>query len=107
MSDIMVLMVASAVLIAIKDTRDIEDIMDIVDIRAIMVIVDIKVIMVIMDIKVIMGSLFIMAIELISIIIIDIMDKHMDSKLVIMDSKLKLVVIRVFIKGEAIDKWIL
>ena len=96
MSDIMVLMVASTVLIAI--TRDIEDIMDIVDIRAIMVI---------MDIKVIMGSLFIMAIELISIVIIDIMDKHMDSKLVIMDSKLELVVIRVFIKGVAIDKWIL
>lgn len=88
MLGIVVLMVASIVILIIVaiDTKDIGDIGDIMDIKAIVV-----------------DSLFVVAIKLISIeVIIDIMDKHMDSKLVIMDSKLKLEVIRVFIMGVAI-----
>ena len=88
MLGIVVLMGASIIvlIIAAIDTKDIGDIGDIMDIKAIVV-----------------DSLFVVAIKLISIeVIIDIMDKHMDSKLVIMDSKPKLVVIRVFIMGVAI-----
>ena len=84
----MVLMVASIIILIIMviDIRDTKDIEGIMDIKAI-----------------VMDSLFIMGPIAISIVvIIDIMDKHMGSKQVIMDSKLRLVVIRVFIKG-AID----